>query len=57
HFVSDRQGHDRKYAMNHKKITETLGWRPEVKFEDGIRRTVSWYLRHPHWLEERAGDL
>ncbi len=43
-FVEDRKGHDLRYAIDNTKIQTTLGWQPEVKFEDGIRKTIQWYL-------------
>lgn len=42
-FVTDRKGHDMRYAIDSTKIEQTLGWRPEVNFDDGIRRTIRWY--------------
>ncbi len=42
-FVEDRKGHDMRYAMDHSKITNELGWRPSVSFEEGIRKTIEWY--------------
>ena len=50
-FVKDRPGHDRRYAMDGSKIERELGWRPAVNFEDGLRKTVRWYLDHPGWVE------
>jgi len=50
-FVTDRPGHDRRYAIDAGKIKEGLGWRPTVDFEDGLRRTVQWYLEHADWVE------
>ncbi len=48
-FVKDRPGHDRRYAIDFSKIENALGWRPSISFEEGIRRTVEWYLAHPEW--------
>jgi dTDP-glucose 4,6-dehydratase len=48
--VTDRRGHDRRYAIDDSKIAGGLGWSPSVGFEDGIRRTVAWYLDHPDWV-------
>ncbi len=48
-FVSDRPGHDRRYAIDCSKIKQHLGWEPSVGFEDGLRRTVQWYLDNEHW--------
>lgn len=51
-FVKDRPGHDRRYAMDARKIERELGWKPRETFESGIRKTVDWYLKHEHWVEE-----
>ena len=51
-FVEDRKGHDRRYAIDPTFIHEKLGWLPETKFEDGIKKTVKWYLEHQDWWEE-----
>jgi dTDP-glucose 4,6-dehydratase len=48
-FVKDRPGHDRRYAMDTRKIERELGWRPIETFESGIRKTVLWYLEHTDW--------
>ena len=50
-YVSDRKGHDMRYAIDPAKIHEELGWLPETKFEDGIRKTISWYLNHMEWWQ------
>jgi len=47
--VEDRPGHDRRYAMDTRKIESELGWKPRETFESGLRKTVSWYLAHPEW--------
>ncbi len=49
--VADRPGHDRRYAIDARKLHEELGWRPAETFESGIRQTVRWYLDHPGWVE------
>jgi dTDP-glucose 4,6-dehydratase len=49
-FVKDRPGHDRRYAIDARKIERELGWRPVETFETGIRKTVQWYLEHPEWV-------
>jgi dTDP-glucose 4,6-dehydratase len=55
-FVPDRPGHDRRYAIDATKITRELGWRPTVTFEEGLRRTVEWYLENTEWIENvRSG--
>ena len=50
-FVADRPGHDRRYAIDCSKIRGELGWRPSCAFEDGVRRTVAWYLANKDWWE------
>ena len=50
-FVKDRPGHDRRYAIDARKIADELGWRPVETFESGIRRTVRWYLDNAAWVE------
>jgi dTDP-glucose 4,6-dehydratase len=55
-FVTDRPGHDRRYAIDARKIASELGWQPSVKFEQGLRNTVEWYLNHAAWVENvRSG--
>ena len=55
-FVADRPGHDQRYAIDPSKIERELGWRPTVTFEDGLRRTVVWYLENRWWWERvRSG--
>jgi dTDP-glucose 4,6-dehydratase len=51
HFVTDRPGHDWRYAIDPTKIHNELGWLPETKFEDGIKETVQWYLENKPWWE------
>ncbi|MFP5237359.1 MAG: dTDP-glucose 4,6-dehydratase [Acidobacteriota bacterium] len=50
-FVPDRPGHDRRYAINANKISRELGWQPTVKFEQGLRQTVEWYLENGTWID------
>ena len=50
-FVTDRPGHDRRYAIDASKIDRELGWRPAHTFETGIRETVKWYLEHQEWVK------
>ncbi|MFN7565149.1 MAG: dTDP-glucose 4,6-dehydratase [Prosthecobacter sp.] len=50
-FVTDRPGHDRRYAIDASKIDRELGWRPAHTFETGIRETVKWYLGHQDWVK------
>ncbi|MCX6986477.1 MAG: GDP-mannose 4,6-dehydratase, partial [Lentisphaerae bacterium] len=56
-FVKDRPGHDRRYAIDNSKITNSLGWKPSVTFEQGIAKTVDWYLKNQSWLDHvTSGD-
>ena len=56
-YVADRPGHDRRYALDSKKIETELGWKPEIPLEDGIRRTIAWYLENKQWVSDvRAGQ-
>ncbi len=50
--VTDRPGHDRRYAIDARKIERELGWRPAESFETGVRKTVQWYLQHADWVAE-----
>ena len=50
-FVIDRKGHDLRYAIDPEKINKKLGWLPETKFADGIKKTISWYLNNKSWWE------
>jgi dTDP-glucose 4,6-dehydratase len=57
-YVADRPGHDARYAIDPTRIREELGWRPSVTVEEGLRRTVQWYLENEDWwraLQDRAG--
>jgi len=51
-FIKDRPGHDRRYAIDPTKIHNELGWLPQTKFEDGIAKTIEWYLDNKHWWQE-----
>jgi len=51
-FVKDRPGHDRRYAMDAKKIERELNWHPLETFESGIRKTLRWYLEHEDWVQD-----
>ena len=51
-YVTDRKGHDLRYAIDPTKIHTELGWLPETKFQDGIKRTIKWYLENKKWWEE-----
>ena len=50
-FVNDRPGHDLRYAIDASKLTRALGWRPSVTFEEGLSKTIDWYLTHEDWLD------
>lgn len=50
-YVKDRPGHDRRYAIDARKIESELGWKPKETFESGIEKTVQWYLANPKWIE------
>jgi dTDP-glucose 4,6-dehydratase len=54
-YVADRPGHDRRYALDSKKIEAELGWKPEISLEDGIRRTVQWYKDNIRWVSDVRG--
>ena len=51
-YVTDRKGHDLRYAIDPTKIHNELGWMPETKFQDGIKKTIAWYLENRTWWEE-----
>ncbi|MDP3842573.1 MAG: dTDP-glucose 4,6-dehydratase [Oxalobacteraceae bacterium] len=56
-YVTDRPGHDRRYAIDARKIERELGWTPAETFETGIRKTVQWYLDHQEWVRDvQSGD-
>ncbi|MFO7874588.1 MAG: dTDP-glucose 4,6-dehydratase [Bacteroidales bacterium] len=56
-FVKDRAGHDLRYAIDAGKIEKELGWEPSVTFEEGLSKTVDWYLSNPEWLKQvTSGD-
>ena len=51
-FVSDRPGHDRRYAINSSKIEQELGWQRTYNFEEGIKKTIDWYLANKQWIND-----
>ena len=51
-YVTDRAGHDLRYAIDAAKLESELGWKPSVKFEEGLEHTVDWYLANSEWIEE-----
>ncbi len=56
-YVTDRAGHDLRYAIDANKIMQELGWKPSLQFEEGIEKTVDWYLKNTTWLENiTSGD-
>ena len=56
-YVTDRAGHDLRYAIDATKIQQELGWEPSLQFEEGIEKTIRWYLDHPEWLANvTSGD-
>lgn len=56
-YVQDRKGHDRRYGIDPSKIKDEIGWYPETRFEDGIIRTIKWYLDNRTWIENvTSGD-
>jgi len=55
-YVKDRPGHDRRYAIDCSKVKRELGWSPSLSFEEGLQRTVDWYIDNPGWIERvRSG--
>ena len=57
YFVKDRPGHDRRYAINCDKIKKELGWKQSVSFDEGLSKTVDWYLSNSEWIEEvKSGE-
>jgi dTDP-glucose 4,6-dehydratase len=52
-YVTDRAGHDRRYAISFRKLEEELGWKPSVTFEDGLKKTVAWYTENKNWWESK----
>ena len=50
-YVTDRAGHDMRYAIDPTKIHSELGWLPQTKFSDGIKKTIDWYLENRQWWE------
>jgi len=56
-YVKDRAGHDLRYAIDSSKLKNELGWSPSLVFEEGLEKTVDWYLNNPEWLENvTSGD-
>ena len=56
-FVKDRAGHDLRYAIDSSKLQKELGWKPSLQFEEGLEKTVDWYLANEEWLKNvTSGD-
>ncbi len=56
-YVTDRKGHDMRYAIDSRKLQRELGWEPSLQFEEGIEKTVRWYLEHQDWMDNvTSGD-
>ena len=51
-YVTDRAGHDLRYAIDSRKLKEELGWEPSQQFEEGIEKTVRWYLANKEWMDD-----
>ena len=56
-FVEDRPGHDFRYSMDFSKVMKECGWKPKTSFEEGLKKTVKWYLEHKEWLFKKVEDL
>jgi dTDP-glucose 4,6-dehydratase len=56
-YVEDRPGHDRRYLLDHSKITRELGWRPQIDFDDGMRSTIEWYVQHEGWWRRKKAEV
>jgi dTDP-glucose 4,6-dehydratase len=56
-YVPDRPGHDKRYAIDHTKLTNELGWKPEKSFENGIKETIEWYKDNEWWWKKlKSGE-
>ena len=56
-FVKDRPGHDKRYAIDASKLKNELGWEPSLQFEEGLVKTIAWYLAHKEWMDNiTSGD-
>ncbi len=51
-FVQDRAGHDMRYAIDATKLKTELGWQPSLQFEEGLSKTIDWYLNNRHWIND-----
>ena len=50
-YVTDRKGHNRRYAIDSRKLQKKIGWEPSLQFEEGIEKTVKWYLENEAWMD------
>jgi len=57
HFVKDRPGHDKRYAIDASKINKELGWYPSVTFEQGLLKTVDWFIENKEWINITKSKL
>ncbi|MGZ5284374.1 MAG: GDP-mannose 4,6-dehydratase, partial [Kaistella sp.] len=56
-YVKDRPGHDKRYAIDASKLNKDLGWKPSVTFEQGLSKTIDWFLENKEWLDHvTSGD-
>ncbi|TAN32670.1 dTDP-glucose 4,6-dehydratase [Patescibacteria group bacterium] len=56
-YVKDRPGHDRRYSINHKKISQELGWKPKMSFDEGLKATIDWYRANEWWWKKlKSGE-
>ena len=56
-YIKDRPGHDKRYAIDATKLEKELGWRPSVTFEEGLAKTIDWYLANEEWMNNiTSGD-
>jgi dTDP-glucose 4,6-dehydratase len=56
-YIADRAGHDQRYAIDAHKLDEELAWKPSITFEEGLSKTIDWYLDNPEWIEKvTSGD-
>ena len=51
-FIKDRPGHDRRYAIDASKVEREIGWKPSLTFQEGLVKTVEWYLAQEEWLDQ-----
>ena len=51
-YIADRAGHDQRYAIDAHKLDEELAWKPSITFEEGLEKTVDWYLENQDWVEK-----